>query len=190
MIQPYVQAWARSLIERRDMVIIDCESTGFRSEDEILQIVVVNAWGKIAFSSLVKPINPIDEEGDAYKVHGISNLMVKHAPSFADIFPIVRNWAEAHTPIAYNADFDARMLRQDALRHGHTPIAALWDCAMEQYANHVREPGKFGKFRPHKLVKACTDLNLGERKWHDAGADAVATYDLIVALAELPETLF
>lgn len=177
--QRSVCKWAAEHIQRRDFVICDTETSGIDETAEVLQIVVVNAWGKVAFSSLVRPVEPIDEAGRAFEVNGISNQMMLRAPYPSAIGGIFAGFALCSV-IAYNADFDSRMVRQT---FGYR--AQGWECAMKQFAQYAGEPGRYGDYKWHKLQSACAQFGLClSRNWHDAAADALATYDLIAALAD------
>lgn len=184
--QESVCQWAHELIERRDFVIVDTETTGLDDSAECVQIVVVNAWGKVGFSSLVRPECPVDEGGRAFEIHGYSNAMLRSAPKFQYVYPLLRGWLKGARVIAYNADFDRRVISQACDRCDFVPMwsPGMWECAMLLYAQYEGSPGKYGGFKWHKLQEACAALGMRlDRNWHDAAADAIATFELIEALA-------
>lgn len=178
--------WAYDLIRERRFVVLDTETTALDSSAECVQVVIVNAWGKIAFSSLVQPIAPIDEQGKAFEVNGISQAMARQAPCFSRVFPFIRGWIEgAGRVVAYNAQFDRRIVEQCCERSQRPVPCADWDCAMLKYGEYEGTPGRFGDWKWWKLYEACACMGLRlDRNWHDAGADALATFELVQALAE------
>jgi DNA polymerase-3 subunit epsilon len=175
--------WAYDHIQARDFVIVDTETSGIDGQAEVLQIVIVNAWGRVAFSSLIKPGKPIDECGEAFAVNGISNAMVEWMPYMSDLRHLLAGLilSSGKPVIAYNAAFDQRMLAQSASSSFNL---RPWDCAMLRYAEFAGEPGRYGDYKWHQLQRACAGMGLPmDRNWHDAAADALATYELIEALA-------
>lgn len=184
-----VIAWAKGLMERRDFLIVDVETTGFKEYDEILQVTIMNAWGKVCFSSLVKPLRPIDEAGSAFATNGISEAMVQNAPTFPSVYKWVWQWLTDKTVVAYNAEFDKKMLRQCSGFVNRPALECNWQCAMLKYSEFDGTPGKYaGEFKWHKLSDAIATMTDRHYEFHDAGADCRATYDLIEAMAEQKET--
>lgn len=82
-------------------------------------------------SHLFKPSKPIPEE--MTKIHGISNEMVKDAPSFIEKCGVLKEEFESKPLIiAHNAQFDCDMLNIEMLRCG---IKLRWPqvrCTVEQ----------------------------------------------------------
>lgn len=175
--------WAKSHIDARDFVIIDTETTGLDTTAEIVSIAVVNAWGKVAFSSLARPYKPIDEIGKAFAVNGISNAMLKNAPLLGDVWPMAAKHIGTSTVISYNADFDCRMVVSNLGLEINGPFRSQWECAMLQYAEYFGEVGTYGDFRWHRLEVACAREGVITSGLHDAANDALATYLLMEALA-------
>ena len=84
--------------------------------------------------------------------------------------------------LAYNADFDRRMLCQTCDRYGLTVIEAEWECAMELYAAaRNRWSRKYG-FVWCKLGEACWGEGVQMDGVHEAVADARATRMLVMAV--------
>ncbi|MDR3576335.1 MAG: 3'-5' exonuclease [Anaerolineaceae bacterium] len=96
-------------------VYLDTETTGLDRNDEIVEISIVDEDGKILLESFVKPTQPIP--ADVIKVHGITNEMVQHAPSWPVLWMRVRSVLFGRLLAIYNADFDLRMMQQTHSRH-------------------------------------------------------------------------
>jgi DNA polymerase III epsilon subunit family exonuclease len=98
-----------------DFVVFDLETTGKDpAVDEIVEIGAVRVHGgQIVeeFRSLVRPRVPIHP--DAQKVHGYSEAHLADAPSFAEIWPAVRDFLGDGVVVAHNGfNFDIPMLRR------------------------------------------------------------------------------
>jgi DNA polymerase III subunit epsilon len=96
-----------------DGIVLDTETTGLKHYDEICEIAIINLRGDILIDTLVRPRIPIPQR--ATDTHGITNAMVKNAPTFADISPeILKILNQPGDLYAYGARFDIRMLQQSA----------------------------------------------------------------------------
>jgi len=161
--------WAKLLLMRQDWVILDTETTDMSRSAEIVQIAVIDPTGDVLMNTLVKPIGAISEE--ASEVHGITENMVKDAPSFSEIYKPLCETLRGKLVITYNADFDRRVIRQCCQRHGLEMVFVLdWSCAMEQYAEYCGEwSRKYRSFRWQPLPGGD----------HTALGDCRATLNLI-----------
>lgn len=101
---------------KRDYVIIDTESTGLLSDDEIIEITIINMRGDVLLDTLVKPTRPIPP--DATKINNITDEMVADAPTWPEVFPLVKNIITGRKWLAWNSSFDARMMVQSCLKTG------------------------------------------------------------------------
>ncbi|MCY4410095.1 MAG: 3'-5' exonuclease, partial [Caldilineaceae bacterium] len=76
---PNAAARARAILDERPL-FFDTETTGLNSSAEIVEVGIVDAEGNTLLESLVRPIRRIPS--DAVAVHGISNAMVRNAPTW------------------------------------------------------------------------------------------------------------
>lgn len=131
--------WARKLLARNDVVILDTETTGLHGNAEIVQIAIIDISGTVLLDTLVKPFRSIPS--DATHIHGITDVMVDSAPTFDILAPQLRELLSGLTCVVYNAAFDERMLEQSARARDLTyevPIfAADYTCAMEMYSQWI-----------------------------------------------------
>jgi DNA polymerase III subunit epsilon len=105
------------------IVAIDTETTGRDpATDRVVEVACVR-WerGQITLrkSWLVNPGRAIPKE--AFDVHGISDEAVKEAPTFAAIVPELLEAMSGAIPLAYNAEFDRKMLTSELARLAATP---------------------------------------------------------------------
>ena len=166
--------WARQMLAS-DALILDTETTGLGGRDEIVQLAVIDMQGNTLLNCLIKPTIPI--AADASRIHGITMKTVAEAPSFADIWPSLRDLIAGKIVIIYNADYDTRLLAQSSRAHDlpRTPIThATFKCAMLPYSAWV---GDWNEYR-------------GNYKWqrlpggdHSALGDCWATLKVLQAMA-------
>ena len=104
------------LVEREDVLILDTETTGRGQRAEIIEIALIDTTGNERYRSLCKPERPIPIT--AMRVHKITDRMVANATTWVDIHEMVEKlFEQAEYVLAWNADFDERMLRQTAERY-------------------------------------------------------------------------
>jgi DNA polymerase III epsilon subunit family exonuclease len=172
------------IILNENTLFLDTETTGLDSNAEICEITIIDHNGLPLINTLIKPIKPIPEE--AIKIHGITNEMVKDAPSFSDIYFELLNILFLKKIIIYNADYDLRLLRQCADLTGvhhksREPFEAVQGnsiCAMKSYQQFT-ESNKWTK-----LTKACEQMKIdvSDITAHRALSDCIMTLRLIKAI--------
>jgi|TARA_R110002033_G_scaffold166332_2_gene204989 DNA polymerase III epsilon subunit-like protein len=169
-----------------DCIVFDTETTGLGETAEIVEIAMINSRGEVLLNSLVQPCKPIPAEATA--IHGITNEMVADAPRFSDLLHKINAIISGKTLIAYNTDYDVRLLDQSLMMcgFGDSDIAlhsVTLGCAMKIYAKWFGKvnPQK-GQYQWHKLTNAAgvCDATLPEgMKAHRALADCVMTLGVI-----------
>lgn len=104
-------------------VAIDTETTGRDPEvDRAVEIAcVIYRRGEVVSrrSWLVNPGRPIPKESS--DVHGIDDEAVREAPPFAAIAAELVETLAAGIPLAYNAEYDRKVLSAELARAGITP---------------------------------------------------------------------
>ncbi len=174
--------WAQNLL-RRDFYVLDTETTGLGPADEIVQIAIVDKGGALVMQQLIKPTVSMHPAAEA--IHGISAEDLADAPSFKDIYIKLSTRLAGQALVAYNMEFDWRMLEQSARAYGLPPLrAGKRHCAMQQYARFN------GKRRPngrsyiwHKLTDAAKREGLPTAGAHTAAGDVRMTLALIQKMA-------
>ncbi|MEH2148554.1 3'-5' exonuclease [Nostoc sp.] len=106
--------WARELLEKGTL-ILDTETTGLGNA-EIVEIAIINHQGETLLNTLVQPT--IEIPGEVIAIHGITNEMVRNAPSFPEIYPKIKEVLADNTIAIYNADADMGFLRYCCKLHG------------------------------------------------------------------------
>lgn len=180
-----VQQWARDLLHGK-FYILDTETTGIGNYDEIVQIGIINQAGEVLLNELIRPTKPVPREAQA--VHGISNERLASAPAFDDVFTRISSILTAEIVVAYNMDFDWRMLKQTMALPSYSYLPQIKVkkkyCAMKQYAAYRGMPGRRGDYRWHKLGAAAAFEGIEVANAHDAIGDVQMTLRLIEKMAQ------
>lgn len=166
---------------RRGFVVVDTETTGTDPDADIVQFAAIDSTGRIVLHSLIKPSQPIDTEGGAFRVHGLDDRALEHAPPFVRVWPAIHAVLCNKLVIAYNSGFDSKMLDQCQRKYKGIAERPLfgheWQCAMLLYSRHIR----VSKWQ--KLQAACNDLGVKLDRAHDALYDCYAALEVIKAIA-------
>lgn len=172
------------------IVSIDTETTGRDpTVDRIVEIACITWDGQQIVkrtSWLVNPERPIPQE--AFEVHGIGDDEVKDKPTFREIADEVLQEIEGCVALAYNADYDRKVLQSELGRLGtaapnRQPPAVRrnveWlDPLIWARELHKNEKGK-------SLVEVSERLNIKLEQAHRAAHDAEAA--LLVLLEFLSD---
>lgn len=123
--------WARGILKRDDVLILDTETTDMHGE--IIELAMINLKGDIVFNRRFNPIEPISAGAQA--VHGISAEMLANEPRFVACASEVSDLlSKAGVVLIYNAAFDTARLNQTYRLHGLNKPDYKVDCIMEWYA--------------------------------------------------------
>jgi DNA polymerase III subunit epsilon len=173
------------IVDAGQFVVLDTETTGLKA-GEICQIAIVSSGGDRLVDSLVKTRNPIPASATA--IHGITDEMVKDAPTFLDLCPTLFGWLSNTHIIAYNVDYDRRMMYQSvgAWQKDIMPWRNIgkWQCAMLAFAEF------YGEWSPYKhdytwksLAVACDKFKIRQVDNHTALGDALMTRKVCYAMS-------
>lgn len=99
--------------------VVDTETTGYTPKyAKMVEIAAVKIYPdftidyKNTFSELINP--EISIPYNAYKVHNISNDMVKDKPVIEEIMPSFLSFAENSVIVGHNVNFDMRFIKHEA----------------------------------------------------------------------------
>ncbi len=169
------------LASSSDWLVLDTETTGLETDDEVISVAVVTATGEVLFNERVRPTQRIQPGASA--VHGITNDMLADVAAFTEVYPRLSEVLAGWRILAYNAEFDHRMLRQTCERYGLPAIEVKWDCVMELYAAAYNRWSNQVGFVWCTLGDACFREGVSVDGFHTACADAQATRLLVLAVA-------
>lgn len=171
------------------LAILDTETTGLGTGDEIIEVTAINGTGEILFVARVKPTCPIDPTAGA--VHGITLDDLQHAPSFKEVLPLLTKALTGYRVVAYGANFDVRLIQQTAEAHGiiteEDEDILQAECVMYAYAKFWGEPGKYNGPKWQSLTNACKQQGVDTSdlpEAHTSEGDCIRTLRLIQAVAQ------
>lgn len=172
---------------KNDCLILDTETTGLGNDAEIVEITIIDTAGKPLLNTLVKPSKPIP--ADATAIHGITDAMVKHAPTWPEVSTLMCGVIRGETVAVYNADYDVRLISQTDEIWGVKPtfsaeVMPEFACAMLVYAEFYGQKSERGGYRWQKLTAAAEQQGVTiEGTPHRALSDCLTTLGVIKAMA-------
>jgi DNA polymerase III subunit epsilon len=163
------------------MPYFDTETTGLllpqaaplNSQPYIVELCIIQDDGSI-FHTLVKPPIPIPAE--VTRIHGVDDGKVASAPPFAEIAPFVIGLLRDQKVSAYNASFDANVLRYELKRLGLTMPSIRWHDPM-----HDAQMNTGKRWKQADLYAALTGQKMINA--HNALADTQALKVICETLA-------
>lgn len=130
-------------------------------------------------SWLIKPPSGFDHfEPRNVGIHGIRPQDVETAANWEESLPSIFRFAAGGHFVAYNARFDASVMRAASEATGIDLPQHDFYCALELARGHLDLPR-------HKLNDVTEHLALPPFKHHEAGADAIACASVVLAIARM-----
>ncbi len=161
----------------KPLAVIDLETTGINlGSDRILEIAVVKIMPdgkKIVKRKLVNPEMPIPQAST--DVHGITNEMVKDAPTFRQIANELKQFLDNSDLAGYNSNrFDIPMLVEEFLRVGMD---------FDMKGRHLLDVQKVFHMMEQRTLTAAYRFYCNKELdgAHGAEADASATWEVLEA---------
>jgi DNA polymerase III subunit epsilon len=155
--------------------VVDVETTGLSAlaGDRICEVAVVIAKnGQIAeqFQTLINPGRPISYGAAA--VNGISNSMVRNAPTFRSIAASLVEILDGAVLVAHNASFDLSFISTELRAAGYeppsNPVVDTLALARRNYS-----------FASNRLGNVARSLGIQTQGLHRALADATITWHVL-----------
>jgi len=173
------------LILERPIAFIDLETTGINiSTDKIVEIAIVKITPdgkKTVKRKLLNPQMPIPKAST--DIHGITDEMVKDAPTFKQAANEIKQFLEQCDLGGYNSNrFDVPMLIEEFLRIGldfSTTGRKMVDVQKVFHLMEQRTLGAAYKFYCNKTLEGA----------HSAEVDATATWEILLAQVERYENI-
>ncbi len=172
----------KTVYQRRNFVVLDTETTGFRRPCQIIDIAIYHCDGHPLLDTLMKPNEPISEF--ITDLTGITNAMVEDCLTWPDIKTWVLAYIAGKDVITYNARFDRHMLHCTDDMWNLVPTDykqfSEWHCAMESYAPyHGVFDEYYGSYKWAKLSVALEEQGIPKEPGHRAAADVRMTLKLL-----------
>jgi DNA polymerase-3 subunit epsilon len=159
----------------KPLAFIDLETTGINlASDRIVEIAMIKIspdGSRLVKRKLINPGIPIPAQ--ATEVHGITNEMVKDAPTFKQVANEVRQFLDLCDLGGYNSNrFDLPLLVEEFLRAGQEFDVAGRELLDVQRIYHLMEPRNLSAAYRFYCNKDLKDA-------HSAEADAQATWEVL-----------
>jgi DNA polymerase III subunit epsilon len=164
----------------RPLVFIDLETTGTHlSQDRIIEIAVIRMnpdGSRQVKRKLINPQMPIP--AGTTDIHGITDEMVKDAPTFRQVANEIKQFIEHCDLAGYNSNrFDIPLLMEEFLRAGLQFDLGQCRLVDVQKVFHMMEQRTLGAAYKFYCNKTLEDA-------HSAEADAGATLEILEAQVE------
>lgn len=150
-------------------IVLDTETTGLDyTREKIIEFAAVrleNGKIKAEFQTLINPEQHIRKSSMA--IHGISEDMVKDAPTEAEILPAILEFMGDYPMVAHNAIFDYSFLNEASLRVFDKPIQNARIDTQQMFKE------VFPDLESHGLDALTKKFNVEFTKHHRAMADTM-----------------
>jgi DNA polymerase III subunit epsilon len=162
---------------KRPLAFIDLETTGVNlATDRIVEIAIVKIFpdeSKTIKRKLINPQMPIPKSSS--EIHGITDEMVKDAPTFKQVANELKQFIEDADLSGYNSNrFDIPILMEEFIRAGQTINMTNKKMIDVQHIFHLMEKRTLAAAYKFYCGKELTDA-------HSAEADATATWEILQA---------
>jgi DNA polymerase-3 subunit epsilon len=176
--------WAKDMLSRDNILILDTETTGFGDEDEIIEIAIADTKGRTLVNRLIKCQRSSIPQ-DAKAKHHINEMMLKeNGVYFPRLWNTLAPRLEGQELIIYHADFDIRMLRQMVQRYGLQMPEFKTHCLMKYYSDYVGRASRSGNgYSSMSLEAACYHFQITRSNAHRALGDVQDCLQLLHGLA-------
>jgi DNA polymerase III epsilon subunit-like protein len=170
-------------------LVLDTETTSLPDQQgfQVVEIACVDKTGAVIFHSLIKPDAPITPT--ARRKHGITDEMLKSAPSFPDIWEILLKILSEYELWTYGSAFDRDAIISSAERYGIEVPKKIrnpnrWNCLMETFADYYGMWSAYhNTYKYQELWSACQHLEVPGNGYHRAREDALNALGIMKALA-------
>lgn len=164
-----------------DYIVFDIETTGLDSSyDEVIEIGAIKVKNnKIVskFNSLVKPKNEIDEY--ITELTGITNGMVKNAPTIEEILPDFMNYIGNDILIGHNVNFDINFIYDNLYRN-------KFDVLINDFIDTMRISRKLlPELSHHRLIDLAKYFKIDSTNNHRSLKDCEITMNVYENLKEI-----
>jgi DNA polymerase-3 subunit epsilon len=152
-------------------LVVDTETTGLYSDDEVLEIAVVDSDYQTLLHTYLRPEHHT-EWPESQAIHGISPEFIfsGNFPTMQEIKPRLKEIFTQQKVIMYSASFDSQFMREEL-------TDSTVKCAMLAFAEHYGSWNEYyGNYRWQKLITAAKYVcHEWQHDSHSAIGDALAT---------------
>jgi DNA polymerase III epsilon subunit-like protein len=151
-----------------EVVVLDVETTGFGPTHQVVEVAGViyeTEFDEVIgeYHTLIRPTRSIDSE--ASQEHGLRASDLSMAPTFEEVGPMLARLFHRRPVIAYNVQFDTRILNEEFVRNEIDFQIHQQACAYSPFGE-----------RQLRLEQAAERVGYKLANWHSALADARAAF--------------
>lgn len=167
----------------QDCYVLDTETTGLGSNDQIIEIAVCDTNGRVCYEQRISPSVPINPKAE--EIHGISLDDLAECPKWPEIANDLQTLLTGKTVVIYNSNFDLDMLRSTSQAF---QIDDAWlntlniRCAMELSVQAFGATNRYGTISLANAADAAGVSWPGEA--HSAKVDALVTLGVLRTLSD------
>lgn len=172
------QRWLAELF-KEGFVVLDTETTGLSTRDEIIEIAAVDSSGTVLLETKVWPHSG-NVPSASTRVHGYTIEDLRGAPTWPDVLGALERAVGGRRVFAWNAPFDERMVAQSARRWRLHNAVTGFECAMRAYST---ARGLGGSMRLERAAQV--EGVLVQRQSHTSLDDARLTLAVLQRLRRL-----
>jgi len=168
------------------IAVLDFEGTSRLASARATEIGVVSLDRNLAIDSEFETLvgSPIKADKSALSVSRLSNREIEDAPSFEELWPLIRMQISGKVLVAHNRTYEENVLRNELKRLSISMIPPFF-CTLEWSRKILGL-----KVSNHTLPTLCDYFGIELSNAHEALSDARATALLLAKLAERsPEVL-
>lgn len=161
-------------LENSRIIVLDTETTGFKADDEVLQVSMVDANGKKLLNQYFKPEHKTSWE-NAEQVNHISPESTKDKPYLKEYKEKIEKMLQsADLIVGYNTGFDMKMLEQNGIQ---VPKDRKYVDLMIPFAEIKGEKNEYGRPKWQKLITCAKEYGfpVDSAEWHNSLGDTMAT---------------
>jgi DNA polymerase III subunit epsilon len=154
----------------KGIIALDLEMTGLSALiDNVVEIAAVKLLPDRTIEQFVSYINPeIPMPEETFKIHGISDEMVKDAPKFEEVLPQLIEFLGDFPILAHSAQFDLGFIFF-ALHKNKLQLAGNDVHCSCKYSRHINKK----TIESHKLSKLAIEYNIDPGTGHRALSDTI-----------------
>lgn len=152
-------------------IILDLETTGVNSDDEIIQLSIINLEKEVLFDQYIKPMNKTSWE-EATKIHKITPEMLKDKLNIEEYREEIQKILDdTEIMIGYGIDFDYKKLKEHNFNVEHIKRVDI----SEYFKYLYREILKDLKAKRPRLVECSSYYGFKSDNYHNSLTDCYAT---------------
>lgn len=172
----------KDILDNKDKyVILDAETTGLESFDQVIELSIIDLNGNVLFNSLFNPTIKVSKGAES--VNGLNNKILSNEPLWSEKWEEIKSILENKIALIYNSPFDYGVIKQTCKVFNVEFFDFDVKCIMRLYSEYIDSN------RWVSLEKAY-EMEVGDIiQSHRSIADCKMSLEIIKAIAERSTTI-